>query len=114
MKHLVVIVKPFRAEAVVDLLEGLGAEGVYASEVRGYGRQKGQLHEYIPTEYDATFLPKIRIEARLPAAELAHAIEQISTTARTGRIGDGKIFVFDMPIDVDTICTPEAQEDLTT
>ena len=100
MKHLVIVVRPFRAEQVAEVLHGLGAE-VFASEVKGFGRQKGQLHEYTPTEYAAVFLPKIRIEACLPDAKVEEAIRQVTTAARTGRIGDGKLFVLDASTDVD-------------
>jgi len=95
MKHLVVIVRPFRAQEVVEVLQRLGGEGLCATEVKGFGRQKEHLDDYVTTEFALTFLPKIKIEAWLPAGKVDEAIAAVTAAARTGRIGDGKMFLLD-------------------
>ena len=92
-KRLIVVVKPFKVEAVVRALLACGAESLTYGEARGYGRQKGHLDSYRDDAHNVTFLPKVRVECAVPADRVDEAIERISTAARTGRIGDGKIFV---------------------
>ncbi len=91
---LICIVKPFRIDAIVSRLEQVeGVSEVLVSEVRGYGRQKGHLDLYRGSEYDLTFLPKVLLEVYVESQESAEQVsEQIVQVARTGRIGDGKIF----------------------
>jgi len=93
MFRLIAIVKPFRLDAVLESLRGLDVRDVCVSEVRGYGRQKGHLELYSGTEYTITFLPKVRLEMLVSPVALEPTIEAIGRAARTGRIGDGKIFV---------------------
>ncbi len=97
MKLVVAIIKPFKLDEVRQALTAIGAHGMTVTEVKGYGRQKGHTEIYRGAEYVVNFLPKLRIEVAV-AAELADkAVEVITAAARTGQIGDGKIFV--MPID---------------
>jgi nitrogen regulatory protein P-II 2 len=91
--RIVAIFKPFRLDAVLLALTGLPVSGISHEEVRGYGRQKGHLELYQGTEYSITFLPKVRLECVCPLPELSRVTEAIRAAARTGRIGDGKIFV---------------------
>ena len=96
MKLIIAIIKPFKLDEVRDALTPLGVQGLTVSEVKGFGRQKGQTEIYRGAEYHVSFLPKVKIEVAVPA-ELADAVvEAIATTARTGKIGDGKIFVLDV------------------
>ena len=97
MKLVIAIIKPFKLEEVRDALSKLGVSGMTCAEVKGYGRQKGHTEIYRGAEYVVNFLPKLRIEIAV-ASELADkAVEVITANARTGQIGDGKIFV--TPID---------------
>ena len=97
MKSIVAIIKPFKLEDVRDALLAVGVHGMTVTEVKGYGRQKGHTEIYRGAEYVVNFLPKLRIEIAV-ASELADkAVEVITANARTGQIGDGKIFV--TPID---------------
>ena len=93
MKKLTVVVKPFKTGAVVRALTGAGAQAVTLTEARGYGRQKGHLDLYRDEAGPITFLPKVRLECMVLDEALAAAIEAAVTAARTGRIGDGKIFI---------------------
>jgi nitrogen regulatory protein PII len=93
MKKLLCVVKPFKVDAVVRALTEAGAGSVTLTEARGYGRQKGHLDLYRDESTRVSFLPKVRIECTVEDAELHRAVEAASTAARTGRIGDGKIFV---------------------
>jgi nitrogen regulatory protein PII len=95
-KRLIVVVKPFKVEAVVRALLACGAESLTYGEARGYGRQKGHLDAYRDDARRVTFLPKVRLECAVPADRVDEAIESVSTAARTGRIGDGKIFISDL------------------
>ena len=90
------IIKPFKLDEVREALTKLGVEGMTVTEVKGYGRQKGHTEIYRGAEYAVNFLPKIKIEAVVSAENTANAVEAISSAARTGQIGDGKIFV--MPV----------------
>jgi nitrogen regulatory protein P-II 2 len=90
------IIKPFKLDEVREALTGLGIEGLTVSEVKGYGRQKGQTEIYRGAEYAVNFLPKVKIELVLSDDQVQSAVEAISKAANTGRIGDGKIFVLDV------------------
>lgn len=107
MKKIEAIVKPFKLEEVKDALHEVGIEGMTVSEVKGFGRQKGHTEIYRGSEYTVDFLPKIKVEVVVDDGQLAGALEAIQTAARTGRIGDGKIFVSDVA-DVIRIRTGEA------
>ena len=93
MKIVIAIIKPFKLDEVREALLGAGIEGVTASEVRGFGRQKGQTEIYRGAEYEVNFLPKIRLEVVLGDDTVEAACEAIRMAANTDRIGDGKIFV---------------------
>jgi nitrogen regulatory protein P-II 2 len=94
MKIVMAIIKPFKLDEVRDALTGLGIEGLTVTEVKGYGRQKGHTEIYRGTEYAVSFLPKLKIEIAV-AADLAEStVEAIAAAAKTGQIGDGKIFVY--------------------
>jgi nitrogen regulatory protein P-II 2 len=97
MKLVVAIIKPFKLEEVRDALMGLGIAGLTVSEVKGYGRQKGHTEIYRGAEYAVNFLPKMKIEVAVPTDRVERVVEAIVATAKTGQIGDGKIFV--MPIE---------------
>jgi nitrogen regulatory protein P-II 2 len=93
MKIVMAIIKPFKLEEVRDALTAIGVHGLTVTEVKGYGRQKGHTEIYRGAEYAVSFLPKLKIEVAVPAALAMRVVEAISATARTGQIGDGKIFV---------------------
>jgi nitrogen regulatory protein P-II 2 len=93
MKLIIAIIKPFKLEEVRDALVAVGVTGMTASEVKGYGRQKGHTEIYRGAEYAVNFLPKIRIEVAVPTDRVDKAVEAIIASAKTGQIGDGKIFV---------------------
>ncbi|MCL2310752.1 MAG: P-II family nitrogen regulator [Proteobacteria bacterium] len=97
MKRIEAIIKPFKLDEVREALSELGASGMTVTEVKGFGRQKGHTELYRGAEYAIDFLPKIKIEVALPEALVERAIEVIIRAARTGKIGDGKIFV--MPVE---------------
>ena len=97
MKKVEDIIKPFKLEEVKDALGDVGIEGMTVSEVKGFGRQKGHTEIYRGSEYTVDFLPKIKIEMILPDSSVEAAISAIIKSAKTGKIGDGKIFV--SPID---------------
>ena len=107
MKKIEAIIKPFKLDEVKEALQELGVQGMTVLEAKGYGRQKGHTELYRGAEYVVDFLPKIKIEVVVPDDQLAGAIEAITTAARTGRIGDGKIFVSEL-IDVVRIRTGES------
>src|ERR1700678_1803141 len=96
MKLIIAIVKPFKLDEVRGALMAAGVEGVTVSEVKGYGRQKGQTEIYRGAEYQVTFVPKVKLEAVVDDAVCAEAVEAVKAAAATGRIGDGKIFVLDV------------------
>ena len=96
MKLVMAIIKPFKLDEVRDALTGLGIDGLTVSEVKGFGRQKGQTEIYRGAEYAVNFLPKIRIEVAVTDELLEQVIETIQKSANTGQIGDGKIFVVDL------------------
>jgi nitrogen regulatory protein P-II 2 len=93
MKLITAIIKPFKLEEVRSALTDLGIQGMTVSEVKGYGRQKGHTEIYRGAEYAVNFLPKVKIEIVVGSGEADKAVEAISRAARTGQIGDGKIFV---------------------
>jgi nitrogen regulatory protein PII len=93
MKKIEAIVKPFKLEEVKDALGEIGVEGMTVSEVKGFGRQKGHTEIYRGSEYTVDFLPKIKIELVLPDSQAEGAVAVIVKSARTGKIGDGKVFV---------------------
>ncbi len=93
MKLVVAIIKPFKLDEVRQALTSVGVHGMTVTEVKGYGRQKGHTEIYRGAEYAVNFLPKIRLEVAVPSDRADKVIEAITATARTGQIGDGKIFV---------------------
>ena len=94
MKLIMAIIKPFKLDEVRESLSALGVQGMTVTEVKGYGRQKGHTEIYRGAEYAVSFLPKLKIEVAVPANQADKVVEAISTAAKTGQIGDGKIFVF--------------------
>lgn len=93
MKYIIAVIQPHRLDAVREALGGLGVQGMTVSEVRGFGRQKGQTEIYRGAEYTMQYMPKVKIEIAVPASLAESAVEAIGEAARTGRIGDGKVFV---------------------
>jgi nitrogen regulatory protein P-II 2 len=93
MKLIIAIIKPFKLDEVREALVSAGVEGLTVSEVKGYGRQKGQTEIYRGAEYQVNFVPKVKLEAVVDEGFVEKAIEAIKTAAGTGKIGDGKIFV---------------------
>jgi len=93
MKLIIAIIKPFKLEEVKNALAEVGVEGMTVTEVKGFGRQKGHTEIYRGSEYTVDFLPKVKIEAAVTDAIVAKAVSAIAESAKTGKIGDGKIFV---------------------
>jgi nitrogen regulatory protein P-II 2 len=93
MKLIVAIIKPFKLDEVRKALTGIGVHGMTVTEVKGYGRQKGHTEIYRGAEYVVNFLPKLRVEVAVDSALADKAVEAITSSARTGQIGDGKVFV---------------------
>ncbi|MDB5599176.1 MAG: transcriptional regulator [Xanthobacteraceae bacterium] len=93
MKLIIAIIKPFKLDEVRDALNGIGVHGMTVTEVKGYGRQKGHTEIYRGAEYAVNFLPKIRVEIAVAANLVDRTIDVIGAAAKTGQIGDGKIFV---------------------
>lgn len=96
MKMIMAIIKPFKLDDVREALTKLGVEGLTVTEVKGFGRQKGQTEIYRGSEYAVNFLPKVKVEIAVPSKLVDKAVQAIQETANTGRIGDGKIFVYDL------------------
>ena len=96
MKLVTAIIKPFKLEDVRDALTKLGVSGLTVAEVKGYGRQKGHTEIYRGAEYTVNFLPKVKIEIVVPDDRADKVVEAIAAAAKTGQIGDGKIFVLDV------------------
>jgi nitrogen regulatory protein P-II 1 len=96
MKKIEAVIKPFKLDEVKEALQDIGVQGMTVQEVKGYGRQKGHTELYRGAEYVVDFLPKIKIEVAVADDQLETAIDAITNAARTGRIGDGKIFVSDL------------------
>jgi nitrogen regulatory protein P-II 2 len=97
MKIVMAVIKPFKLDEVRDALTGVGVHGLTVSEVKGYGRQKGHTEIYRGTEYAVNFLPKVKIELAVDAGQVDKVVDAITAAAKTGQIGDGKIFV--IPLD---------------
>jgi nitrogen regulatory protein P-II 1 len=93
MKKIEAIIKPFKLEEVKDALSDIGVEGMTVTEVKGFGRQKGHTEIYRGSEYTVDFLPKIKLELVLPDSRVAAAVAAVVKAAKTGKIGDGKVFV---------------------
>jgi nitrogen regulatory protein P-II 1 len=106
VKKIEAVIKPFKLDEVKEALQDLGVQGMTVLEAKGYGRQKGHTELYRGAEYVVDFLPKIKIEVVVADDQLAAALEAVQAAARTGRIGDGKIFVTDV-LDVIRIRTGE-------
>ena len=96
MKLVTAIIKPFKLDEVREALSAIGVQGITVTEVKGFGRQKGHTELYRGAEYVVDFLPKVKIEAAIPNEFLDRVIEAVEKAANTGKIGDGKIFVFDL------------------
>ena len=96
MKLVTAIIKPFKLDDVRDALTDIGIQGLTVSEVKGFGRQKGQTEIYRGAEYTVSFLPKVKIEVAITDEMANQAVEAIQKAANTGKIGDGKIFVFEL------------------
>ena len=96
MKLVMAVIKPFKLDEVREALGGLGVEGMTVSEVKGFGRQKGQAEIYRGAEYMVNFLPKVKLEVAVKDELVDSVVNAIKDTAQTGKIGDGKIFVYDI------------------
>ncbi|MGE0658831.1 MAG: P-II family nitrogen regulator [Reyranellaceae bacterium] len=96
MKLVTAIIKPFKLDEVRDAITDLGIHGLTVSEVKGYGRQKGQTEIYRGAEYEVNFLPKVKVEIAVEDGTVERLVEAISKAAHTGKIGDGKIFVLEL------------------
>ena len=96
MKLITAIIKPFKLDEVREALSAIGVQGITVTEVKGFGRQKGHTELYRGAEYVVDFLPKVKVEVVIPDGMVDRAIEAIVKAARTGKIGDGKVFVYDL------------------
>ena len=96
MKKIEAIIQPFKLDDVKEALKGIGIDGMTITEVRGHGRQKGHKEVYRGQEYQVDLLPKVKIEMVVPASRSEEVVQTLSSAARTGKIGDGKIFVYDV------------------
>jgi len=96
MKLITAVIKPFKLDEVREALSEIGVQGITVTEVKGFGRQKGHTELYRGAEYVVDFLPKVKLEVAIPEALLERALEAIEKAARTGKIGDGKIFVYSL------------------
>jgi nitrogen regulatory protein P-II 2 len=96
MKLIIAIIKPFKLDEVREALTDLGIFGLTVTEVKGFGRQKGHTEIYRGAEYAVSFVPKIKLEIAVKSADVAKAVEAVTNAAKTGTIGDGKIFVLDL------------------
>lgn len=110
MKMVVAVIKHFKLDDVKDALSGAGIQGMTVTEVKGFGRQKGHVEVYRGVSLEVRFIPKVKIEVAVPDEKVEEIIKTIQTTARTGEVGDGKIFVYDLK-DVIRIRTGERGED---
>ena len=110
MKLIIATIKPFKLEEVREALTAIGVRGMMVSEIKGYGAQSGHTEIYRGAEYNVTFLPKIKLEIVVPSDLAPQVIETIATTAQTGKIGDGKIFVLDVA-EARRVRTGETNED---
>ncbi|KJV33079.1 nitrogen regulatory protein P-II 1 [Aquitalea magnusonii] len=96
MKLVTAVIKPFKLDEVREALSAIGVQGITVTEVKGFGRQKGHTELYRGAEYVVDFLPKVKLEIAIDDSLLDQVVEAIEKSARTGKIGDGKIFVFDL------------------
>jgi nitrogen regulatory protein PII len=96
MKYIIAVIQPHRLEAVREALSGIGVQGMTVSEVRGFGRQKGQTEIYRGAEYTMQYVPKVKLELAVGASIADTVVDAIGEAARTGHIGDGKVFVLDL------------------
>ena len=96
MKMVTAVIKPFKLDEVREALSSIGVQGITVSEVKGFGRQKGQTELYRGAEYVVDFLPKVKLEVAVSDELAEQVIDAIEAAARTGKIGDGKVFVFDL------------------
>lgn len=96
MKYIIAVIQPHRLEAVREALSGIGVQGLTMSEVRGFGRQKGQTEIYRGAEYTMQYVPKVKLEIAVDDELADQVVEAVGNAARTGRIGDGKVFVLDL------------------
>ena len=96
MKYIIAVIKPFKLDEVREALSGIGVAGMTVSEVKGFGRQKGQTEIYRGAEYSTNMLPKVKVEVGVDDAVAPQVVEAISAAANTGAIGDGKIFVLEL------------------
>jgi len=96
MKKIEAIIKPFKLDEVKDALHAIGIQGMTATEVKGFGRQKGHVELYRGAEYNVTFIPKVKIETVVADSMVEKTVSVLESTAKTGKIGDGKIFVFSL------------------
>ena len=96
MKLVIAVIKPFKLDEVRDALTRIGVHGMTVTEVKGYGRQKGHMEIYRGAEYAVNFLPKLRLEVAVASEQLDQVMEAVAAAAKTGQIGDGKIFVLDL------------------
>ena len=96
MKIVMAIIKPFKLDEVRDALTAIGVHGMTVTEVKGYGRQKGHTEIYRGAEYAVSFLPKIKIEVAVPSDQVDKTVDAITAAAKTGQIGDGKIFILSL------------------
>ncbi|MBT83848.1 MAG: transcriptional regulator [Sutterellaceae bacterium] len=110
MKLISAVIKPFKLDEVREALSAIGVQGITVTEVKGFGRQKGHTELYRGAEYVVDFLPKVKIEAAVDDSLVDQACEVIEAAAKTGKIGDGKIFVFDL-LSVTHIRTGETGKD---
>jgi len=110
MKLIIAVIKPFKLEEVREALTGVGVQGLMVSEVKGYGRQSGHTEIYRGAEYVVNFVPKVKLELVVPDSIAAQVVDTLAVTAKTGKIGDGKIFVTDVQ-HVVRIRTGELNED---
>lgn len=94
MQIVMAIIKPFKLDEVRDALTAIGVQGLTVTEVKGYGRQKGHTEIYRGAEYAVSFLPKLKVEVAVPSESVDAVVEAIASAAKTGQIGDGKIFVY--------------------
>jgi nitrogen regulatory protein PII len=96
MKLVIAVIKPFKLEEVREALTAVGVQGLMVSEVKGYGRQSGHTEIYRGAEYVVNFVPKVKLELVVPDAALTQVVDTLTATAKTGKIGDGKVFVLDV------------------
>ncbi len=96
MKIVIAVIKPFKLDEVRDALTAIGVHGMTVTEVKGYGRQRGHTEIYRGAEYAVSFLPKMKIEVAVDATQVDRVVDAIASAAKTGQIGDGKIFVIDL------------------